>query len=181
MVRGRPAQQGRRQEILDATLSVIARDGISAATYRNIAQESGIPSGSLTFYFASREDLVFTAFESFVEREFEHQVSQFLDDSMPVLDRLVAAACGSQSASSYRILLAELYVLSYRDQRYAELTREWMNRARDVLEPLVPAGKARLVDAVVEGITLQHYFEPNQFSETDVRGALAAILDCQAL
>lgn len=50
--------QQRRLEVLAAARRVIVRDGIEAATTRNIAREAGCSSGALTHYFADKDDIL---------------------------------------------------------------------------------------------------------------------------
>src|SRR3954465_962 len=52
------ATQGRREQILEATLRVIGREGREAVTHRAVAEEAGVPLGSTTYYFDSRDDLL---------------------------------------------------------------------------------------------------------------------------
>ena len=56
------AAESRRREILVAALRVITAGGPDAITFRRVAAEAGVPLGSLTYYFESREDLVREAF-----------------------------------------------------------------------------------------------------------------------
>lgn len=55
-----PQQRGerRRAQLLDATLRVIASRGLTAVTHRSVAAEAGIPSGTTTYYFASKDELI---------------------------------------------------------------------------------------------------------------------------
>ena len=48
----------RRERILRATLGVIGRSGIAAVTHRRVAEEAGVPLGSLTYWFATKDDLL---------------------------------------------------------------------------------------------------------------------------
>lgn len=48
----------RRRQLADAAWRVISRDGLEAASVRNIAKEAGISLGSLRYYFASQDDLL---------------------------------------------------------------------------------------------------------------------------
>jgi len=59
----------RRRCILHAALGVIGREGIGAVTHRTVAGVAGVPLGSLTYYFASKEDLLREALLLFVEEE----------------------------------------------------------------------------------------------------------------
>lgn len=51
----------RRDEVLDATWRVIARDGIKGATMRAIAKEVGYSSGVLAHYFNDKDDILASA------------------------------------------------------------------------------------------------------------------------
>src|SRR5690606_3613489 len=48
----------RRQEIIEATLRVIERDGVAGVTHRSVAREAGIPTASTTYHFATLDDLL---------------------------------------------------------------------------------------------------------------------------
>jgi TetR/AcrR family transcriptional regulator, regulator of biofilm formation and stress response len=60
---------GRREEILEATLRVIGRSGREAVTHRAVAEEAGVPLGSTTYYFDSRDDLLGQALEHVARQE----------------------------------------------------------------------------------------------------------------
>ena len=57
-------QEFRIQTIQEATMRVIARKGMSAATMQEIADEAGVAKGTLYLYFRDRDDLVEKTFES---------------------------------------------------------------------------------------------------------------------
>src|SRR3954447_18553754 len=59
----------RIDEILRATLDVIRREGLGAVTHRTISDESGVPLGSLTYYFATKQDLLRAALQLFVAED----------------------------------------------------------------------------------------------------------------
>jgi DNA-binding transcriptional regulator YbjK len=48
----------RRRALLDATLTVIGRDGLSAVSQRSVAAEAGVPPSAVYYYFATLDDLV---------------------------------------------------------------------------------------------------------------------------
>ncbi len=60
------AAEGRRQEILIATLRVIAASGTDSVTHRRVAAKADVPLGSLTYYFESREELIREAFRFYI-------------------------------------------------------------------------------------------------------------------
>jgi DNA-binding transcriptional regulator YbjK len=57
-----PQAERKRRAILDAVLRVVAAGGVDAVTHRRVAAEAGVPLGSTTYYFASRDDLLREAF-----------------------------------------------------------------------------------------------------------------------
>src|SRR2546423_6179411 len=61
--------QGRREQILDAALRVIGRSGRESVTHRAVAEEAGVPLGSTTYYFESRDDLLRQALEHVAAHE----------------------------------------------------------------------------------------------------------------
>jgi len=60
---------GRREQILDAALRLIGRSGREAVTHRAVAEEAGVPLGSTTYYFDSRDDLLGQALEHVARSE----------------------------------------------------------------------------------------------------------------
>ena len=61
----KPALPGvdRRQQILEAALSVFAEQGFEAATNKEITERAGVNQGLIYFYFESKADVFFAAFE----------------------------------------------------------------------------------------------------------------------
>lgn len=57
-------QEFRIQSIQDATMRVISRKGMSAATMQEIADEAGVAKGTIYLYFRDRDELVEKTFES---------------------------------------------------------------------------------------------------------------------
>lgn len=61
--------EARRRDILVATLALVRRGGIAAVTSRAVAREAGVPLGSLSYYFAGRDDLLEQALLLHVDEE----------------------------------------------------------------------------------------------------------------
>src|SRR5688500_14637500 len=64
--RGRPVgdREGRRAELLDAAMTVIAEDGFMAASLRRVAQRAGCTTGAVSYYFANKEAMMAALIES---------------------------------------------------------------------------------------------------------------------
>lgn len=55
----------RKQKIAKAALEILAEEGVEALTFRQVAESAGVPLGSTSYYFSSREDLISAAVEEF--------------------------------------------------------------------------------------------------------------------
>lgn len=67
----RTSAEARREEIADAVLQVIRRDGIGAASVRTIADEAGLSTGSLRHFFGTQSELLLFAMELVTRRVHE--------------------------------------------------------------------------------------------------------------
>lgn len=56
-------RSARRTEIVDAYLTIVARDGAAAATSRAVASELGVATGALWHYFAGFDEMLLAAFQ----------------------------------------------------------------------------------------------------------------------
>ena len=54
----RQGDDDRRSEILQAAIRIIDRDGVRAATTRNITAEAGLPNGIFHYWFSGKQDLL---------------------------------------------------------------------------------------------------------------------------
>ena len=61
----------RRLLLLDTTLRLIASGGTDAVSHRAVAELAGVPLGSTTYWFASRQDMLREALEHFARVEIE--------------------------------------------------------------------------------------------------------------
>src|SRR5215210_8689819 len=72
-------QEYRIGSIQDATMKVIARKGMAAATVQEIADEAGVAKGTIYLYFRDRDELI--------EKTFDGAMTQLIDRIDAVLDR----------------------------------------------------------------------------------------------
>jgi len=56
-------RSARRTEIVDAYLTIVARDGTAAATSRAVAAELGVATGALWHYFSGFDEVLLAAFQ----------------------------------------------------------------------------------------------------------------------
>ncbi|POX46468.1 TetR family transcriptional regulator [Streptomyces sp. Ru71] len=147
----------RRARILDATLDVIADEGIAQVSHRRIAARAGVPLGSTTYHFQGIDQLLREAFGRFTDRMAELFDAHLgaaadRDQALEAVADLVHAL--SEGGRRDLVLAQELYTLAARDPAYRTLTQAWMQRSRAHLEKHFDPDTARQLDALIEGLTL---------------------------
>ena len=73
----RPRGEQTRRKILQATLNVIARDGVRGTTHRAIAREAGVQLSLTTYYFRDLNELISLAFRMFMDRDYGGMTEQW--------------------------------------------------------------------------------------------------------
>jgi TetR/AcrR family transcriptional regulator, fatty acid metabolism regulator protein len=82
-------QEFRIQSIQDATMRVIARKGMAAATMQEIADEAGVAKGTIYLYFRDRDELVEKTFETAMHALFA-RIDAALDLDVPFEEKIRA-------------------------------------------------------------------------------------------
>jgi len=177
-----PAQRrydpGRRDRIIDACLDVIAEAGVAGTSHRKVAEAADVPLGSMTYHFTGMHELLHEAFSRFA-----HAVSERFEDRMsgaPDVDaaeRAIADAITDEVLSDHRelVLTHELYTLAARDPAYRDITNAWMARSRRTLERYFDPTTARILDALVEGLSIHRALDTEPHDKAVVRAAVRRI------
>src|SRR5215213_9907085 len=77
----------RREEILDATLEVVLREGLAAARVGDVAELLGVSSGLVFYHFGTKDALVAEAFAHAVGRDLAG-LTEAVDGERQPLERL---------------------------------------------------------------------------------------------
>lgn len=159
----------RRQELLEATLRVLAREGSAGVTMRAVAAEAGVPTTATTYYFESKQELLLEVWRLHAERE----AARVADATDAITVEATPKALGDQLAafvheglgSGRERLLAEVELLleAARDGELEELTRVWHQAIRERMRGILAATgspnpdlDARLVIAATAGLELDN-------------------------
>jgi DNA-binding transcriptional regulator YbjK len=165
----------RRSAILDATVGILASEGLGAVTHRAVAREAGVPLAATTYYFSSKDELLAEALAILVEDELTRigQRAAEMGDSISSPEDSAAALAEVlfPDAGAAGALLAkfEVYLEAARRPALREQAEHWqaamaglatlalgLAGARDAerLAPLLVAGiDGILVHELSRGIT----------------------------
>lgn len=153
----------RREYILGATLDCIAIYGITGTTYRKISEASGIPLGSLTYYYPSMQVLLQEAFESLAHEVSEQfavtlrQASNRDEACHAIVDIIFGQSISGEKTSQ---LSYELYSFSCRTPSMKLIMKAWMCKSRASLELYFSPLAAVALDALIEGLILHRSVIP---------------------
>lgn len=175
---GRRNDPERRERIITACLDVIAESGVAGASHRRIAAAAGVPLGSMTYHFAGIDELLHEAFTRFaitVSSRFEERMAAASD---PASARAAVVAIILEDVARGRnelVLSHELYTLAAREPAYRALTTAWMKRSRAALERHFDPGTARLLDAMIEGLSIHRALDDEPRGRAEVEDAVDRI------
>lgn len=93
----RQGSEQRRQQILDAAMRIIVRDGVRGVRHRAVAAEAQVPLSATTYYFKDIEDLLTDTFAQYVERSAAY-MAKLWQNTEVVLHELIARGDGSPAA-----------------------------------------------------------------------------------
>jgi AcrR family transcriptional regulator len=156
----------RREQILDATLRLVARDGFAGVTLRDVAAEVGVVHGLIRHYFATREQLVAAAFDAAVLAESvqDDELAERLEPVAALADWL------STTPREHYLVWIDAWSEAPRNpELHAALTRHHRDsdlRLARIIERNVAAGAAssadpeadaRMLTALVDGVAVQHH------------------------
>lgn len=169
----------RRRRIAEATAAVTAREGLDAATIRRIAAELGGPTKAITYYFADKQELLLFTYE-FVAQQHRQEV-----DGLAPTD-LVGALLAMTPMDARSLIRWRFYVACWdrapRNPALAELQRLHMERALAHIRGSIRAvageredldSLSLLLNALVQGISVQALADPQRWPPEAIRAALA--------
>lgn len=167
----------RREQLIDAAISVLAEEGIDATTTRRITDRAGVALGAFHYAFASKDALLRAVIERFsdgIEQVVAEAATGPIDDLSAFARRVIEGYWTFiERTTDLQLAQYELTVHALRDpalRDLAEMQYERIARAvTGVLErfPEIPAGElrddvARYLAATMDGLILQHVVERDE-------------------
>ncbi|HYR27920.1 MAG TPA: TetR/AcrR family transcriptional regulator [Thermoanaerobaculia bacterium] len=149
-------QEFRIQSIQDATMRVIARKGMAAATMQEIADEAGVAKGTIYLYFRDRDELVEKTFETAMET-LTARIDASLDADLPFEQKIRAVMAAhlaffNENREFFRLFLSlrmpEGPATRQRRQKQhcAPRYRERVDKLASVISQAMERGEVRQAD-----------------------------------
>lgn len=174
-----PADPGRRDRIVEATIRVVSEVGVEGVTHRRVAAEAGVPVGSTTYYFATLDDLIMAALTRTVEdyRAFllawsttqgePLEPPQLLTMITDLIMECLTTRHG-ETTVEYVLYLAAITRPGLRAQAHA-----CTDLMIATLSPHVGRARATQLAATIDGLMIRGLISPKPLSRRTVRMALS--------
>ena len=143
----------RRALIADAAISTLARDGMRGLTHRAVDRTAGLPEGSASYYFRTRQALLQATVERLAELTTTDMLASAALVDSPAMDSAAVPPPPGQELSAFGALaaaLVESWLTTGRERQLAryELSLE-ATRRPELRQTLVTTGAA--IRAVIAG------------------------------
>lgn len=185
--RGRPPLTGRREEILDAAVLVLAERGIERLSLAQLADALGFSTYTLTYHFGAKDDLLAAVAEHVedqLQAEFADLISQpgLTHRDLPELVRRYWATSQQPGASHSMRLWLELVLLASREPERLpgfldRAVSGWLQVTRAALAGHPDADTlAPLAFAAITGLELLQLMQPGSDLPSRALEQLIAII-----
>src|SRR5262245_61615652 len=183
-----PIRDQRRQELIRATIAVIARHGYSGTTVARVAQKAHVSTGLMNFHFDSK-DRLFRATFAHLSEEYDLVWQRNLAAADPAPEARIAAMIASHfdrrifTRDKLAVWFAFWSDAELRDRYRAAATRverRYIAALEAEIRHLISAGEAKSVtaalSAMIDGYWLQAMIYPKAFDRDAATAACLAFL-----
>ena len=138
-----------REKFAEATMRLIARQGLEGVTMRAVAAEAGLSYGSLFHYFESKDELLMHAVRHSMAQQ-TRRVNEYTDQfsGLEALEHLLCddAITNESSRGAWMVWMTFQYKVALQPsfaEMHAELVRGWLARITGFLEDAKQVGEIR--------------------------------------
>jgi AcrR family transcriptional regulator len=166
----------RKLQIIEAAMSVFAREGFNKARMDDIADEAGLSKGALYWYFKSKDAIISSILDSVFTREIS-RIRKMVDVDLPALEMLkVYIDSVTEDLVAMKPMMPILYefiAMGFRQKSIQKSMQRYLRGFMEVAEPLIQRGidKGEFVDvdttkasytlgALIEGSIVLWSYDP---------------------
>lgn len=148
----------RKQELIEATLRVVAREGVAGVSHRTVAREADMPATAAAYYFHGIDDLLTAALTRSMDDDAERmrQLAADADGGADGLRKLAERMAEVVAEPDPLLAEYELYLLAAREPRLRPATHRWMDAVAEFARRYTDdAVRIQILVGVVDGMLLQ--------------------------
>lgn len=172
-----------RKELLEKCFDLFAEKGYATLTTRQIAQALGVSTGTLYYYFPSKEDLFVQLIEELTQQDLLKALSE-IQKAQSLTERVVAMGQFLLENEEYFFKQTLLYMDFYQQSgfgqsRVNEAVKSVSQRSRQEIAQLLEIDDPAIATHVlclVDGLISQRMVDPDSVSYIEQAELLAAML-----
>ncbi|WP_085640733.1 MULTISPECIES: TetR/AcrR family transcriptional regulator [unclassified Pseudomonas] len=188
--RGRPVgnHEEKRTGLLNAVVSVIAREGYADTSMRKVAQQAGCTTGAVTYYFANKEEMV-TAAARHLFDQFDILLDGGNGADIGALIKDWLNLAKTDEADAW-LALFQLMAHARHEPAFARVFEERYSRFRQVFSAVLAQGQrdgkirndvdatllADLLSAMGDGWMMAKPIEPERFTPASKDALLTTVM-----
>lgn len=175
----RTIDRQRRQRIIDATLQLIAEEGVRSLSHRRVARAAGVPPSAPYYYFKTIDDLLEQAYTEAMDRAEQsiEQITEALDRGEELAAVLAKWLDGRMHQRNVGALSNELLVIVGNSTRLQELGNQWDLNWQRVLSRHVDEATASMLVAVLGGLSQRYVYSNPPMTIEDLTVVLRRAID----
>jgi len=160
-------QAKKRQQIIEAATQVFAQKGIENTSLADVADAAGISKGSLYYYYASKNDLIFDITETHIN-QISNNLFDIIENSRDtadwkdILNILFERIMAAETRGRLHLYLVQQALNGNAElaERFRKKYREWNAAIREGFSEIDPAGSdytvlSTLIITALDGCLIQ--------------------------
>jgi len=183
----------RREQLIEATISVIARRGFARTTLALVAKEAKLSQGIVSFYFKSKDGLLFETLSHLAaeyEATWKRAVRCVGPDPVAALDAVIEVDLGLEVCVRKKVAVwvafwAEAPARPKYRKLCKELSADYFAQTRDMCRRIAERGgyadadsdnAARGLNAMIDGYWVELMMDPRAFDRARAKQACRQLL-----
>ncbi|GAA1535259.1 TetR family transcriptional regulator [Actinomadura kijaniata] len=168
-----------RRELIEATVRVVARDGVAGVSHRAVAREAGQPPTAAAYHFRSIDDLLTAALTRCMEQDAARMraLAARADGSAAGLRDLAELMCAVVADPDHLLAEYELYLLAARRPELRGPTSDWLAAVTELGRRYTDDPvRLRLLAGAVDGLLMQALLTDEPPTPEEFEAVLRAVL-----
>ncbi len=177
-----------RRKILEAAMDMIGQKGVDKITLAGISKASGISKGTLYYYYATKNDLIFDIADLHMEKITQALFTMIDENSRLTWERLLTAffttLLSSDARSRLHIYLVK-EAISGNDslkKRFQATYRQWFAMVNEASAKMpgnirYSDAHAKLLVAAVDGFILQTLLDTDKIKISDIVSLMLRLIE----
>ncbi|SDH84091.1 DNA-binding transcriptional regulator YbjK [Actinokineospora alba] len=169
----------RKQELIEATLRVVAREGVAGVSHRTVAREADLPATAAAYHFHGIDDLLAAALTRSMDDD-AARMRRFAADTGGGADGLreLAERMAEVVAEPDHLLAEyELYLLAAREPKLRPATHRWMDAVAEFARRYTDDSvRIQILVGVVDGLLLQGLLHDRPPTADQLEAVLRTVL-----